>query len=296
MATASIEIPHLLKGMLVKDWKKSFLAATALLTKEQQLSLLPLYVSRSNGDQQWAYEAAKQENIEDALKELQKRLDGETSLLITSQHFFELSLSESDKSNRASISSFWIKILELGEEAGISKDLMICKFLQNVEHGKKVFDSFKTTIIPTMSNQAMTAVYEEVQKRILNKSDKTQIKKEDVFVVAEDKEHMTNMISNMQEQIDNLKWNIQSLQESEATNMQSEESSNSDDEDDQVLFHKKTNKQRFFCSICRKTNHTSKFCNKRRCENCQGLGHDIDKCPSSKKKQFSKNNQTFKSG
>ena len=56
MATAStsIEIPYLRKGMLVKDWKKGFLAATALLEEKQRIAIMPLYVNRNLGDQKWS--------------------------------------------------------------------------------------------------------------------------------------------------------------------------------------------------------------------------------------------------
>ena len=70
-ATTSIEIPYLKKGMLVKDWKKGFLAATALLEEAQKIAILPLYVNRSSGDQQWAYKAAEKATIKEALEQLE---------------------------------------------------------------------------------------------------------------------------------------------------------------------------------------------------------------------------------
>ena len=81
MAQTTIDIPYLCKGMLVREWKKGFLAATALLEEKQKTAILPLYVNRSSGDQQWAYKAAEQPTIALALTQLEAQLDGEKSKL-----------------------------------------------------------------------------------------------------------------------------------------------------------------------------------------------------------------------
>ena len=51
MAQTKIEIK---KGMLLKEWKKGLLVATALLEDSRNL-----YISRTSGDQEWAYQAAE---------------------------------------------------------------------------------------------------------------------------------------------------------------------------------------------------------------------------------------------
>ena len=300
MATTSIEIPHLPKGTLVKDWKKGFLAATALLTKEQKLSILPLYVSRSAGDQAWAYEAAKQETIEEALKELEARIDGKESILVTSQKFFELSLPEVKKSNRSAISSFWFKVVEIGEAADIPRHLIMCKFLQNVAHGSKVFAKNKSKIVATITNEDMNTMFEEVQERLHEKSVSNQtIKVEEVFHSSDEIQNVTQMFSKLQEQINDIKVTIDRssiTEESESESSGSEECSDDENQDNPVLFYKNSKqKNQMFCSICKKTNHTKKFCNKRKCSNCHGIGHDAEKCPSYKKKHTSKSYHSQKS-
>ena len=290
MATTSIEIPHLPKGTLVKDWKKGFLAATALLTKEQKLSILPLYVNRSAGDQAWAYEAAKKETIEEALTELQARIDGKESLLVSSQKFFELSLPEADKSNRSAVSSFWFKVVESGEAAGVPINLILCKFLQNVAHGNKVFVKNKSKIVPEMTSTDANTIFEEIQEKLLEKPVYSpKVKVEEVFH-SSDVQSVSQMFSKLQEQIDDIKItidqsNIVAQSESELSDMEE----CSDEDDNPVLFYKNSkSKNQMYCTICNKTNHTKKFCNKRKCDNCHGVGHDSEKCPSFKKKHTSK--------
>ena len=290
MATTSIEIPHLPKGTLVKDWKKGFLAATALLTKEQKLSILPLYVNRSAGDQAWAYEAAKKETIEEALAELQARIDGTETIMVTSQKFFELSLPDADKSNRSAVSSFYFKVVESGEAAGVPKNLIVCKFLQNVAHGSKVFVKNKSKIVPEITNEDVNNIFEEVQEKLLEKPVASpKVKVEEVFH-SSDVQSVSQMFSKLQEQIDDIKIsidhsNIVAISDCESSDMEE----CSDEDENPVLFYKNSKgKNQMYCTICNKTNHTKKFCNKRKCENCQGLGHDAEKCPSFKKKHTSK--------
>ena len=76
MAQTTIEIPYLTKGMLVKEWKNGFLAATALLEEKQKVAILPLYINRSSWDKEWAYRTAEQPTIALALKQLETQLDG----------------------------------------------------------------------------------------------------------------------------------------------------------------------------------------------------------------------------
>ena len=46
MSTQAIEIPFLTRRDKVVDWHKNYIAATALLTAEQQLRLFPVYASK----------------------------------------------------------------------------------------------------------------------------------------------------------------------------------------------------------------------------------------------------------
>ena len=84
------EIPHLKSYQSVKDWRISFTAATLLFTEEQRLNYLPIAVDRSRPDQKWAIEAIKREPLNEALDELELRLDGKINRLPAISHFFDM--------------------------------------------------------------------------------------------------------------------------------------------------------------------------------------------------------------
>jgi hypothetical protein len=296
MAAASIEIPYLKKGVLVKDWKKGFLAATALLQEAQRVAILPLYVNRSSGDQQWAYKAAEKTTIKAALEQLELNLDGAKSKLNAAVEFFNLAPLDKNMTERSAISSFWFNVLDSGTAAGVAKDLIIYKFLQYAPQGNKIFEKMKETIKADISDADMGKVFDEIVKKLSEKgnhlTDNAKIK-EEVFVANEpDGNKISEMIASLQEQINSLRMDYQSVEADSDTDSDTEEF---DDEGPVYFtqkrkFNKKTYKD-MYCSICKKSSHTAKYCNNRKCANCQGSGHDMDKCPSYKKRvnNFSRN-------
>jgi len=292
-ASTSIEIPYLKKGVLVKDWKKGYLAATALLGAEQKVAILPLYVNRSSGDQQWAYKAAEKANIKEALDQLEVYLDGAKSTLNAAVEFFNLAPLDKNMTERSAISSYWFNVLDSGAAAGVAKDLIIYKFLQYAPHGNKIFEKMKDTIKPNISDDNMTKVFDEILKKLSEKGSLETIKiKEEVFVTKEpDGNNIPEMIASLQEQINSLRTDYQSAEAMSDTESDSEEF----EDEGPVYFtqKKKFNKKykNMYCSICKKNSHTAKYCNNRKCANCQGTGHDVDQCPSYKKRvnNFSRN-------
>ena len=264
MATAStsIEIPHLKVDILVRDWRKSYLAAIALLEEKQKVVILPIYVTRSHGDQNWAHKAAEKNTIKEALDYLQLHLDGETSRLIKANEFFDLKPRDKEEPmNRAEISSFWFKVLDIGTNAEIGNDLMVLKFLQFVPHGHKVYEKLKENIKSDMSDENVTKVFDEIQKRISTVThQQVVVKKESVFV---NEEPVTEIIERMQKQIDDLKEEMGTNESRNQGFWENVTNSDSSDEEDSrsegtVLFNRPKHKQDMFCSICKKTNHTAK--------------------------------------
>ena len=54
----TVEIPHLAVGQKVKDFKKIFKAATATYKVAEQLGCLPIYIHKSVGEKELAYQAS----------------------------------------------------------------------------------------------------------------------------------------------------------------------------------------------------------------------------------------------
>ena len=131
MAQATIEIPYLTKRMLVKEWKKGFLAATTLLDEKHKVA-------------------------------------GEKSKLTQAIDFFSTSSSDNDMTNRSAVSFFCFKVQDAGKDLGVTNDPIAYKFLQHMPNGNKVHEKLKETIKPSMTKQYMTAVFEKAQNKTSN--------------------------------------------------------------------------------------------------------------------------------
>ena len=284
--------------MLVKDWKKGFLAATALNLKESQtIAILLLYVNRSLGDQQWAYKAAENTTIKEALEQLEFNLDGAKSKPNAAVEFFKRAPLDKNMTERSAISSFWFNILDSGTTAEVAKNLIIYKFLQYAPHGNKIFEKIKAKITATISDADMTKIFDEIVKKLSEKgnhlTDNVKIK-EEVFVTNErDGNNTPELIASLQEQINSLRMDYQSGEPETGSDTVSD-SEECDDEGPVYFTQKKKFNKKYknmYCSICKKNSQTAKYCNNRKCANCQGSGHDTDQCPSYKKKvnNFSRN-------
>ena len=145
-ASVNNEIPYLKDGELIKDWRKIFSASTALLNENQKIAILPVYVCRSSGEQSWAHEATKCKSLTDSLDFLERFIDGPKSNLIKASEFFDVKLENANEISRSDLSVFWFDVLDKGNAAAASTDLIIYKFLQQLPCGVKLFDKCKETI------------------------------------------------------------------------------------------------------------------------------------------------------
>ena len=128
---------------------------------------------------------------------------------------------------------------------------MVYKFLQHVPNGNKVYEKLTETIKTNMTEQDMTAVFDEVQNKVSSYSSNIMVK-EKVFV-ANGADNIPKMIADLQDQINNLRSNYHGI----TADGNPEESNNNvedKDEDDHVYFgrNRSQTKQRMFCTICRK--------------------------------------------
>ena len=71
-AIASIEIPHITKGQKVVDYKQIYKAATTLLSDGQKRAYLPVYIHRSEGEKNIAFQAAEKESLDESFKSFKR--------------------------------------------------------------------------------------------------------------------------------------------------------------------------------------------------------------------------------
>ena len=74
-------IPKLQPKQKVRDWRKLYLAATALVAEQQQIKLLPAYGARDAGEILIAESCTEKETIAEALNELESLIDGTPTVL-----------------------------------------------------------------------------------------------------------------------------------------------------------------------------------------------------------------------
>ena len=119
MASA-IAIPHLLPGQKISDFKKVYLAATALLDDKQKKALLPIYVSRSTGEQDLAHIAASKPDIKGAFNELEELIEGVPCRFAAAADFFSLLPADATLS---SSKSFFFTPQKKATQAGVPTDI-----------------------------------------------------------------------------------------------------------------------------------------------------------------------------
>ena len=159
------EIPHLKFYQSVKDWRISFTTATLLFTEEQSLNYLPIAVDRSTPDQKWAIEATKRKTLNEALDELELRLDGKITRLQAMSHFFDM--KSHAKTFLANLSEVFFNVWEAGKEAVVTTDVIAFKFLQLLEPvGTRIFPEIKKKIKEGMSDEDLVSLFDVARKKM----------------------------------------------------------------------------------------------------------------------------------
>jgi hypothetical protein len=95
MTTQAIDIPYLGAEQSVEEWRKTYMAATALLDGPQKLQLFPLYAGKyaDHGEKQMIEYCAKLEDIKKALDEFETFRDGEPHLIQIKQKLIKQKLN-----------------------------------------------------------------------------------------------------------------------------------------------------------------------------------------------------------
>ena len=145
LSTNGVQIPTLHVGQKVSEWRLLFEAALSLVPKEaDRVKMLPLAVNRSGADRAWAVRAAKKATLEEALDELESRLDGEPSRWTLTTDFYKLAPSQPLKP--ANLGDFFFAVLDTGVAAKVPYDLIAIKFLEHIPGGQKIYNDLKEKV------------------------------------------------------------------------------------------------------------------------------------------------------
>lgn len=259
-------IPQLQQGQTVKEWRRLFICATAHLADDKErLKYLPRGVQRNPADMQWAFEAAKCDTLDEALDELEKRLDGSKDMLTAVTDFYKLEPGQQPLSADG-LSVFFFKVMDAGKTAGLGNEHIAFKFLEYAPGGKKTFRDLKSTIKATMTKDALLTLYDH-SKEHAPTTREMKVKDEPVFVVKEE-EKIPSWAKELQREVRSLKGMKKEIASTDETSVTST--------DDNAFY----SKDKKICSICKMTNHEEKDCFRRICKRCKGTGHDVENCPT----------------
>ena len=182
MDNFNIPIPHLQEGQCVKAWRILYTAATSGLSEEQQRKLLPAAVDRNTADQAWAIKASERLTLKAALDELETRVDGKLTRLVATQRFFELRATTAVSVRN--LSEFFFEVLEAGNTARVTYDLIALKFLQQVPGAAKLFSENETELEGNMTEEKVMALFDKVKERLQKKERMETKEKDEVFLSA----------------------------------------------------------------------------------------------------------------
>jgi hypothetical protein len=283
MSTQAIEIPFLTRRDKVVDWRKNYLAATALLNAEQQLRLFPVYAGKNadEGERMMIDFCSKKTTVKLALDELEVLRDGEPPKLTLINRFYETTPILS------SYKSFFFELIHAGNKAGVSCQMVMLRYLSLCPGGQKFYDSNKAEIDKAEMNEGQAvALYKLFAPRLdtlSGTSKDVEIKEESGFSAF------------MSEQVDvpvwarELKEEIQVMQRTLSTVTGDSYSYKSDSEDEVMYTNKSSGsssflqngnkKKRIICSSCSKPGHEAENCWVK-CMICSGKGHHSKVCPS----------------
>ena len=275
MANASIMVPHLAEGQKVKDWRRMYLAATALLTEDQKIALIPVYVSRNAGETDIAHICAQKKPLKAALDELELLIDGAPSRMIMLNRFWELKPASRDFNG---LTSFFFTLQAGAKGARVPNDVMLLRYLNFVPNGEKFFAQNEDTITEDISDEDSLTVFKKIQTKLVrNEHDASGMavkkEKDDSFIFnVEDGNEMPKWAENMQKELSEIK-----------EKMTEDQAGVADDKDSGVFYgYNGQQKSRTGprCYNCNKIGHIASRCYSKKCKCCGGVGHDEEKCPS----------------
>ena len=291
--TQAIEIPALKSSEKVEAWGKQYLAATALLKPEQQLSLFPVYAGKnaSEGEKTMIEIAMGQGDIKKALDEFEILRDGEPHKLMLVDRYYKMEPLGND------LKPFFFELLRVGKKAKISPYMIMLRFLSLCPRGKKLFDDNKASINEEMEEAQVVELYKKIAPKLdVSNTSKDftpcHIKEEIHTTFLADEGEMPQWAKRISESVEDMRRSMesQSLIAEEEKQVESENevwytNSNSNKST------RKVPKSPIICRSCNKKGHKAAECFTK-CYQCGGSGHSSKVCPTTK----SRGNATDRAG
>ena len=193
-------IPKLQPKQKVRDWRKLYLAATALVTEQQQINLLPAYGARDAGEILIAESCTEKETIAKALNQLESLIYGTPTVRNQFSSFW--SCKPIKKSYNELVAFYFVLVNEC-KEAKIPYNMIIMRYLNFIPGAEKIFNEHKENIRSTMTAAQMAEVFGDVKKKLTrsqsgeNKGFEIQVKQE----TTEDDNHVFAAVRGKKEEV-----------------------------------------------------------------------------------------------
>ena len=125
-----------MKRYATGHWRKKYLAATALVTPEQQLQLFPIYAGKhADKDERAMIDiCAKKNSIKLALDEFETLRDGEHPRLTLVKRYYKITPAFKN------YKSFFFELAHAGQKANIGYSMIMLRFLSLCPRGQKIYE------------------------------------------------------------------------------------------------------------------------------------------------------------
>jgi hypothetical protein len=208
---STVEVPHLKPGQKIKDYKRLFKAATVGYKDADKLGCLAVYIHRTDGEKELAYQASEKESLDAAFTFLEELIDGPPCEFLESEEFFKLNPKGPSVD---AIRSYFFELYGVSKSAKIPTDVFLKRFLSNVSGGKKLYDSNKEAIKTGLSDDEIVTVFKSIMEK-LRKRTEEEVKeaKEESFVFSYDQstkvsEAVPQWAKNIQEELSDLRVRV----------------------------------------------------------------------------------------
>ena len=201
----NISIPHLQTDQCIRDWRVAYVSATSLLKETERIQLLPMAVDRSPAEQAWAVVATSKTTLEEALNELEARIDVQKSRLRAVTDFYKL--APLNKIIEANLSGFFFDVFQASKTAGLTYDHAAFKLLQHIPECSKLCND--SIIKSDMSEEQLFALFDKVRAKLTEGSSNSEMVFYSEAPTDKQKECLPVWASDIQQQLIKIKESLE---------------------------------------------------------------------------------------